>query len=318
MKNSGGIALRPGFWQISPMIISASRRTDIPAHHAEWFMERIRAGFCRTPNPFNPAMVSRISLAPADVDLLVFWSRFPRPLLPHLDELDQRGLRHYMLFTLMDNPRALEPGGPETAAALDTFLELSQRTGPDKVIWRYDPILIGGPTPVAFHLETFARLARALRGATRRCIFSFADFYPSVRQRLAAHGLTFHEDPRPFLPELLPAMNAIAQENGLSLQTCAENLDLTPWQIPAGACIDAGYIRATFGLNPKPAKDRGQRPHCRCIASRDIGTYGTCPHGCLYCYAARKRHGENPSTCSGQADCIPGENGCGDLGQGAC
>jgi len=276
------------------MIISASRRTDIPAHHAEWFMECVRAGSCQTPNPFNPAVVSRVSLAPADVDLLVFWSRFPRPLLPHLDELDQRGFRYYLLFTLMDNPRDLEPNGPATADALDTFLKLSQRIGPNKVIWRYDPILTGDLTPVAFHLETFARLARALRGATRRCIFSFADFYPFVRKRLAAHGLTFHEDPRPFLPELLPAMNTIARENGLSLQSCAENLDLTPWQIPAGACIDAEYIRITFGLNPPTAKDRGQRLHCRCIASRDIGIYGTCRHGCLYCYAARGTCRTNP------------------------
>ncbi len=122
------------------MIISASRRTDIPAFYAEWFMQRIRAGYCTVPNPFNRGQVSTISLAPEDVDAIVFWTRFPRPLLPHLDELDRCGYRYYFQFTLLDYPRSLETHRPDVRQAVEAFRTLAERIGPERVIWRYDPI----------------------------------------------------------------------------------------------------------------------------------------------------------------------------------
>src|SRR5580658_9366443 len=113
-----------------PMIISASRRTDIPAFYASWFMNRLRAGFCLVPNPYNPRQTSRVSLVPADVDAIVFWTRNPRPLLPHLRELDERGYRTYFQFTILGYPRALDPRSPSPAAAVEIFQRLAQQVGP--------------------------------------------------------------------------------------------------------------------------------------------------------------------------------------------
>ena len=137
------------------MIISASRRTDIPAFYAKWFIHRIREGYCMVPNPFNPNQVSRISLKPEDVDVIVFWTRYARPLMPFLNELDDRGYRYYFLYTLMNNPRALEPKSPSHERSLNTFQSLSNRIGMEKVIWRYDPIVFTRITDPNFHRETY-------------------------------------------------------------------------------------------------------------------------------------------------------------------
>ena len=145
------------------MIISASRRTDIPAFYAPWFMNRMRAGYCTVPNPFNRSQVSRISLRPEDVDVIVFWTRNPRPLLPALDELDDRGYRYYFQYTLLDNPRTLDPKSPPVDAAIATFQTLAERIGPARVIWRYDPSVLSSATGADFHLERYARIAAALR-----------------------------------------------------------------------------------------------------------------------------------------------------------
>ena len=149
------------------MIISASRRTDIPAFYARWFMNRIREGYCTVPNPFNPNQVSRISLKPEDVDIIVFWTRYARPLMPFLNELDDRGYRYYFLYTLMNNPRALEPKSPSHKRSLNTFQNLSNRIGMEKVIWRYDPIVFTRITDPNFHKETYQHIAEQLKGLYR-------------------------------------------------------------------------------------------------------------------------------------------------------
>ena len=159
------------------MIISASRRTDIPAFHAAWFLQAVREGSCRVANPFNPAQVSEISLRPEAVDALVFWTRNAAPLLPHLAELDARGYRYYFLYTLTGYPRVLEPGVPPREEALATMRRLAECLGPDRLIWRYDPIILTTITPPAYHAENFARLAATLRGATSRVKISFFDEY---------------------------------------------------------------------------------------------------------------------------------------------
>ena len=154
--------------EMSSMIISASRRTDIPAFYAEWMVRRLREGYCTVPNPFNRNQVSRISLRPEDVDAIVFWTRNPRPLMPYLDELDSRGYRYYFQFTILGYPREIDPKSPPAATAVEAFCELAERLGPRRVIWRYDPIVFTGITPPAFHQENFQRLAESLRGHTRR------------------------------------------------------------------------------------------------------------------------------------------------------
>ena len=141
------------------MIISASRRTDIPALYSKWFMNRIRAGYCRVPNPRNTKQVSRVSLRPSDVEAIVFWSKNPAPLLPHLRELDSSGFRYYFQFSLNDYPWALEPNLPSLSDRTDTFKDLGRILGPSRVVWRYDPIIISNLTPFEYHREMFAWIA---------------------------------------------------------------------------------------------------------------------------------------------------------------
>ena len=166
------------------MIISASRRTDIPAFYAEWMVRRLKEGYCTVANPFNRNQVTRISLKPEDVDAIVFWTRNPRPLMPYLDELDSRGYRYYFQFTILGYPREIDPKSPAAETAVTTFRELTERLGPRRVIWRYDPIVFTGITPPAFHQENFGRLAEALSGYTRRVVVSIVDMYRKIEKRL--------------------------------------------------------------------------------------------------------------------------------------
>ncbi|MEW6229256.1 MAG: DUF1848 family protein, partial [Bacillota bacterium] len=146
------------------MIISASRRTDIPKFYSEWFMNRVRAGFCTFPNPFNPKQLIEVSLRPEDVDVIVFWSKDPGPLIPHLGELDRRGLRYYFQFTVNGYPGFMEPNVPPLGEVLDTFGRLSATVSPDRMIWRYDPIVLSNATGLEYHVRRFGEIAGALKG----------------------------------------------------------------------------------------------------------------------------------------------------------
>lgn len=274
------------------MIISASRRTDIPAFYTPWFIRRVRAGYCTVPNPFNRNQVSYVSLKPEDVDVIVFWTRNPAPLIPYLDELDARGLRYYFQYTVLDNPRALDPKSPPLPAALKTFRRLAERIGPQKVIWRYDPIVFTPHTEAEFHRDAFARIAAALRGFTQRVVISVMDRYPKAEKRLAtleAHGFPLNEalTQTPAFEALMRDLVAIATENGMEIVSCAEDLDLTPYGVRPGKCVDDDYIRRVFGLEVTHKKDPHQREACGCVVSKDIGAYDTCLFGCQYCYATR-------------------------------
>lgn len=272
------------------MIISASRRTDIPAFYAEWFMNRVRAGYCLVPNPFNPHQVSRVSLQPADVEAVVFWTRNPRPLMARLEELDQAGLPYCFLFTIVGNPRDIDVKSPPTAAAAATFIDLAHRIGPERMTWRYDPIVLSPLTSVGFHLEHFEGLARRLSGATRRVIISTVNLYRKSSPRLQALRGTPAEIVPPSegdLERLVPQLREIAEAHGICITSCAEELDLRPYGVQPGKCIDDTLLRDALGVETTDKKDPGQRPACGCVVSRDIGAYDTCLFGCAYCYATR-------------------------------
>lgn len=267
------------------MIISASRRTDIPAFYAQWLIHRIRAGYCTVPNPYNRHQVARISLDPAEVDAIVFWTRNPRPLFPYLHELDQRGYRYYFQFTLMDNPRVIDQANPPAAQAIRTFRALAARVGPRRVIWRYDPIVLSDQTDRDFHLNTFSRLADRLDGATERVVISLMDSYRKIQKRIDAlrtQGITIASDPPP-LDDLFDRLREIALSHGFTLQSCAEETPLKG--IPAGKCVDDHLLAEVFGIQLDTPKDPHQREACGCVVSRDIGMYDTCLFGCQYCYA---------------------------------
>jgi hypothetical protein len=287
------------------MIISASRRTDIPAFYSEWFMNRVREGWCWVPNPLNMKQVSRVSLRPDDVEAIVFWSKNPAPLIPHLDELDQSGFHYYFQFTLNDYPRALEPRVPSLDARLSTFLSLSQRVGPLCVVWRYDPIIISNITPIEFHIEKFYQIAEKLRNATSRVMISIVDFYRKTDKNLSQlekeEGFFFDRDPlsSPPTTSLLRNLADIARQNGMEIFTCAEERDYTHIGIPPGRCVDERILRQRWSLNLKYKKDPSQRDSCLCMVSKDIGINNTCMHGCPYCYAtvnysvAQRRYNEH-------------------------
>jgi len=274
------------------MIISASRRTDIPALYAEWFMNRVRAGFCEVANPRRAGQVSRVSLRPEDVDAVVFWTRDAGPLMGHLDELDGRGFRYYLQYTILGYPRLLEPAVPPLDEALGTFRKLAERLGPARVIWRYDPILLTTLTPEDYHLEMMGRIASRLQGYARRLIISFYDRYPLAEARircLADRGLRWATGGGAPAPTFLRAMAVIAAGAGMEIRSCAEHVGWEEHGIPPGKCVDDLLIESLFGLEVTHRKDPHQRPLCGCVVSRDIGAYDTCPLGCVYCYATRDR-----------------------------
>ena len=270
------------------MIISASRRTDIPAFYSEWFMSRITAGFCTVPNPIRKDQITRVSLKPEDVDVIVFWTRNPAPLMKHLDKLDARGYRYCFQYTIMDNPRALDPRCPAADDAIETALKLSDRIGPEKLIWRYDPIVFAGPLDAEFHKKTYERIGNALRGHARRSVISVMDVYRKIGKRLhslAENGFELITPNILALEYLMRSLATMAKTNGMEIFSCAEEMDFSSCGVRPGKCIDDRYIARVFDLKVPCAKDPSQRKACGCVVSKDIGAYDTCMFGCAYCYA---------------------------------
>jgi hypothetical protein len=269
------------------MIVSVSRRCDVPAFRAEWFMTALRAGAVDVANPFRPGPPRRLSLLRGDVDAFVFWSRDPRPFLVHLPGIDRFGAPYYFLLTVTGYPRPLEPAVPRLEDAAAFFGELASRIGRRRVIWRYDPVLFSEPTPFAFHVENFSRLAGLLSPFTSRAIVSFFDPYAKAQRRLRKAGIAAEaaagtlEQQR----DLLGRLAAVAESAGLEIQSCAEAAVAAG--VKPGQCIDEKLLNDLFGLSLSYRKDPAQRKLCLCQQSVDIGSYGTCRHGCIYCYARR-------------------------------
>ncbi len=270
------------------MIISASRRTDLPAFYADWLAARLRAGSCTVHNPFNPRQRSCVSLLPEDVEAIVFWTRDARPLFDQLDGLERRGYRFYFQYTVTAYGPPLEPRAPPPDLAVATCRTLAARLRPGSVVWRYDPILLGPAFPAAWHREQFGRLARALEGACRRVVVSPLVRYRKTDRRVGAlyrfgHDLAEEVTGEPSLPGLLAGLRAIADERGLEIEACA--VDWSAHGIPPTRCVDDRLLATLFGGTWPNATDRGQRPGCRCLPSKDIGATDTCRFGCAYCYA---------------------------------
>jgi hypothetical protein len=268
-------------------IISCSRRTDVPALHGRWLIERLRAGFCETVNPFNPTQVERVSLQRSDVDAIVFWTRWPRPLRPHLDEITDRCGTPHWLVTITGYPRLLDPRSPPWQRATAALQELAADCGPRPIHWRYDPIVISSPTPVSFHEENFGRIARALLGATGVCHLSFVDVdYRKTARRLAGlaeQGVRVEDIDLEQRRQLGRRLAEIGAAAGIDVVTCCES---ALFNRPAG-CIDLDWVRAVSGNPQVAAPSRPTRPGCLCAAAKDIGAYDTCSLGCVYCYATR-------------------------------
>jgi DNA repair photolyase len=316
----------------SPTIISASRRTDLPAFYTEWLKNRLKAGFCAVVNPFNAKQISMVSLLPSDVRAFIFWTKCPGPMLrdKELFSMLERDYDFYFLFTINGYPSELEPAlSHRRHEIIDAFRELSERIGKERVIWRYDPIIISDCTDYDFHHRNFAEIAGSLSGKTKRVIVSVVDFYRTVKRRFSrlekekgirVKGREELEEDEHFY-RLMGSLREIAGAAGLEIQKCCEPLNLEKAGIGAGKCIDEELIsriaRSTGGAAPDMfssmratagyKKDPGQREGCLCTESREIGAPLTCRHQCLYCYASpgdsefvktEKRGGAPESPCA--------------------
>jgi hypothetical protein len=291
---------------IAPYVISASRSTDVPAFHAQWLKNRLDAGYCKWLNPFNGRTVY-VSFQRARA--FVFWTKNAAPILPLLPELDRRGLAYYFQFTLNDyEAEGLEPHVPPLAERLATFKHLSQTLGKDRVIWRYDPLLLTDSLAVGDLLAKVERIGRELHPYTEKLVFSFADVtgYAKVKRNLEQSGVRFRDFDESAMHAFAAGLAPLLADWKIAAATCAETVDFAQYGIRHNRCIDGKLLLRisgndrellrAFGVDSDPAaspsgldqdalKDKGQRKACGCIASKDIGQYDTCPHLCRYCYA---------------------------------
>lgn len=263
------------------MIISASRRTDIPAFYVQWLIKRIEQGYVAVRNPFNYRQISIVDLRPENVDCIVFWTKDPTNILPKLHHFSSYA--YYFQITLNAYDQSIETNVPNKSRIIESFKRLADIIGNERVIWRYDPIFLTKKFTRDYHIEYFAALARILKGYTKKCVISFLDFYRTTKHNL--QGLNLLPLKTQDLHYLAKNFAKIAEDNNLSLETCAEEIDLEMYGIKHGKCIDDKLISQIRGTNIAIEQDKNQRPLCRCAASVDIGAYNTCPHNCLYCYA---------------------------------
>lgn len=263
------------------MIISASRRTDIPAFFSDWFYNRIEKGFVLVRNPMNIHQVSRINLCPELVDCIVFWTKNPQRFIDRLGRLSN--YQYYFQYTITGYGQKLEPNVPSFHESIKCFQILSKRIGSNRVIWRYDPIIIVDEKDIKYHLLHFERIAEKLSGYTSKCVISFVDYYKKTTKNLI--HVNYKEISENQIVELSRKLSDIGRKYKITLNSCAEEVDLEKYGIAHGKCIDDKLIEEISGTPLSVDKDKSQRTECGCVASIDIGAYNTCPHGCLYCYA---------------------------------
>ena len=263
------------------MIISASRRTDIPARYHRWLLNRLKAGWALVQNPMNPKQITRVDLSYEAVDGLVLWTKNPLPMLGGLRELEP--YPYYFQFTLTPYGRDIEPGLPDKGELIEGFIRLSEEIGRERVIWRYDPILLAPGYDWDFHLRAFERLAGKLSAHTEKCIFSFLDNYRCMAKAARALGVQYPSEDRQ--RGMSRELMEIAVSYGLKLETCAEPLNLAEYGIGRARCIDHLLLSKISGWPIKSGKAASQRPECGCAQSVDIGMYSSCMNRCLYCYA---------------------------------
>ncbi len=264
------------------MILSVSRRTDIPNYYSDWFISRIKEGFLYVRNPMNAHQISRIDLSPDVVDCIVFWTKNPANMMEKLDDL--RDYTYYFQFTLTGYGKDVEPNLPNKREELiPTFKRLSEKIGKEKVIWRYDPILINKRYTVDYHLKAFEEIAGNLADYTEKVMLSFVDFYSKTQRNTRELDMKQMTDEE--MISMAGKMAQIASKYNLVIETCAEQINLQEAGIQHGSCIDKKLIERILGCKLIVEKDKNQREECGCFESVEIGAYNTCLNGCKYCYA---------------------------------
>lgn len=262
------------------MILSASRRTDIPRYYMDWLLARLEAGYALVRNPMNPRLVSRVDLSREVVDCIVFWTKSPAPLLERLGALSSWPC--YVQFSLHPYGRDMEAGLPPLAQRVDTFRRLAEALGPERMVWRYSPLILSDVYTESYHVKQFNKLAIELEGSTTACKLSFVDLYRKIRKRMdqmALRGPTAAEAIR-----LAHAFTDAAAAHGITIGACG-NVDLQATGLARAKCIDKARVERIIGGPLALGRDPNQRKDCYCDASVDIGVYDSCLNGCVYCYA---------------------------------
>ncbi len=297
----------------APVIVSASRSTDIPGFYADWFLRRLQKGYSAWTNPFN-GVKSYVSYK--KTRLIVFWSKNPASLLNPgglLDYLEGKGINCYIQFTLNDYVReGLEKGVPSLEKRIETFKALVNRLGIGKVIWRFDPLILTDTISVDSLLDKVQHIGNELQGYAEKLVFSYADIasYKKVKANLDLGGIRYKEFSEVEMIRFAAGLQALNKEWGYSLATCGERIDLRNFGVEHNKCVDDDLMIRFFSedkvlmdflgveiqepdlfsgdrmvIKKKNNKDKGQRQYCGCIISKDIGEYNTCAHLCEYCYA---------------------------------
>lgn len=262
------------------MILSASRRTDIPRFYFEWFLNRLKSGYLLVRNTLNFHQVSRIELSEKTIDFIVFWTKDPSPMVKKLSELEP--YPYYIQFTINAYDKLIEQNLPPKAKLVETFKRLSEQIGPLRMVWRYSPVLLTNKYTAEFHLEFFAWLCEELRGYTEKCNLSFIDMYSKIERKMQILGISEPDfEQKKYLAN---EFKKIAGLNHIVLGACG-NLDLEAAHIDKSTCIDGKLISKILQQEIIIKKDPNQRGDCYCMPSIDIGTYDTCLNGCQYCYA---------------------------------
>lgn len=264
------------------MIINTGGRTDTVQYYSDWLLERFARSEVLVRNPLFPNKITRYELTPDKVDCVVFCSKSYAPILPRLHEITDR-YHTYFHYTITAYGPDIEPRVPSIEESMQTLKKLAAQVGPQRVAWRYDPVLLTDTYTIDRHLETFARMAKELAPHIDRCIFSFVELYKKLETNMP--------ELRPISPAdketLAKGLGQIAQENGIFLQSCATPENFEQYGVHPSGCMTLEILGRANGIVFKPRRHSGMRAHCRCIETRDIGAYDTCPNGCRYCYANR-------------------------------
>lgn len=271
-------------------VISASRRTDIPAFYTGWLMERLRQGEVFVRQPYGGAL-QRVSLRPGDTSAIVFWSKDFSPLLPRLSEIEKTTGNLFFHYTITGVPHDIEPKSPPPDVAVRDFVWLAKRYSPARVVWRFDPVCLTNRLPFEYYEDAFSRIAERLQGFASKCYISFVHKYKKTIaniERQSGHTLL---DVQPEVQKSYATrLSKIAASFGISLFACSSS-HLVSDTVQKGSCINGAELSAAFKGTRIPTAPAPTRPGCHCTRSIDIGAYNTCPHGCLYCYA-----NSNPAT----------------------
>lgn len=263
------------------MILSVSRRTDIPAFYSDWFLNRLKEGYVCVRNPMYPKQVSRIELNSKTIECIVFWTKNPKDMLKKLDAFSE--YQYYFQYTLNPYDQGIETNVPACNDRIQTFIDLSERIGKERVIWRYDPIIITSEIGVQYHIGMFEKIASELCNHTSSVVISILDNYQKIRRRMRA--IESRNPNTSEIESIATSFKRIADSYGMKISTCAEDIDLKPYSINPGKCIDDELISKILGQSITIPKDKNQRGVCGCVESIEIGAYNTCLHNCIYCYA---------------------------------